>query len=66
MMMIQLRTRANRLVGSHGLNNSLNVGSHRHPVAADLFPETTILFADIAGFTAWSSGTLSAFVCVKV
>ena len=22
---------------------------------ADLFPETTILFADIAGFTAWSS-----------
>lgn len=24
---------------------------------ADLFPETTILFADIAGFTAWSSGT---------
>jgi class 3 adenylate cyclase len=22
---------------------------------ADLFPETTIMFADIAGFTAWSS-----------
>jgi hypothetical protein len=22
---------------------------------ADLFPETTILFADVAGFTAWSS-----------
>jgi hypothetical protein len=25
------------------------------PAIADLFPETTILFADIAGFTAWSS-----------
>lgn len=24
---------------------------------ADLFPETTVLFADLAGFTAWSSGT---------
>ena len=24
-------------------------------VIADLYPETTILFADIAGFTAWSS-----------
>lgn len=27
---------------------------HDGPIA-DLFPETTVLFADIAGFTAWSS-----------
>lgn len=29
--------------------------SGKHNVIADLYPETTILFADIAGFTAWSS-----------
>jgi hypothetical protein len=28
---------------------------HREKPIADLFPETTIMFADIAGFTAWSS-----------
>ncbi|GKY90443.1 hypothetical protein MPSEU_000018100 [Mayamaea pseudoterrestris] len=28
---------------------------HRDKPIADLFPETTIMFADIAGFTAWSS-----------
>jgi class 3 adenylate cyclase len=25
------------------------------PIIADLFTETTVIFADIAGFTAWSS-----------
>jgi class 3 adenylate cyclase len=29
-------------------------GSRNEPIA-DLFPNTTILFADISGFTAWSS-----------
>jgi class 3 adenylate cyclase len=33
-----------------GLNNDLSTA----PIA-DLFPNTTVLFADIAGFTAWSS-----------
>eukprot|EP00339_Tiarina_fusa_P025544 CAMPEP_0117020940 /NCGR_PEP_ID=MMETSP0472-20121206/15856_1 /TAXON_ID=693140 ORGANISM="Tiarina fusus, Strain LIS" /NCGR_SAMPLE_ID=MMETSP0472 /ASSEMBLY_ACC=CAM_ASM_000603 /LENGTH=1185 /DNA_ID=CAMNT_0004726283 /DNA_START=326 /DNA_END=3883 /DNA_ORIENTATION=- len=33
-----------------GLNNDLST----QPIA-DLFPNTTVLFADIAGFTAWSS-----------
>ena len=31
-------------------------GRRDEPIA-DLFPNTTIMFADIAGFTAWSSGT---------
>jgi class 3 adenylate cyclase len=30
---------------------------------ADLFPETTILFADLVGFTAWSSVSIQ---CVFV
>jgi len=30
------------------------IGIHSKPIA-DLFPNTTVLFADIAGFTAWSS-----------
>lgn len=33
-------------------NGSINSGK---PIA-DLFPESTIIFADLAGFTAWSSG----------
>eukprot|EP00977_Amphora_coffeiformis_P007626 scaffold1684_cov214-Amphora_coffeaeformis.AAC.10 len=34
--------------------SSINHDSSEVPIA-DLFPETTIMFADIAGFTAWSS-----------
>jgi class 3 adenylate cyclase len=33
---------------------------------ADLFPETTILFADVAGFTAWSSTREPSQVCVTL
>jgi class 3 adenylate cyclase len=33
---------------------------------ADLFPETTVLFADVAGFTAWSSTREPSQVCTKV
>lgn len=52
--------------GKAGLRNYLNNGQEETPEEggkgtfktkpiADLFPETTIMFADIAGFTAWSS-----------
>jgi class 3 adenylate cyclase len=57
-------------LSSSGDNNSNNhnrehtrdpsSANHNHPLfgskpIADLFPRATILFADIAGFTAWSS-----------
>ncbi len=38
------------LTSESGMNNNLS-----SPPIADLFPNTTVLFADIAGFTAWSS-----------
>jgi class 3 adenylate cyclase len=45
-----------------GRNRSKDGNSHVNDVAvykskpiADLFPETTVLFGDIVGFTAWSS-----------
>lgn len=38
------------LTSDSGMNNNLS-----SPPIADLFPNTTVLFADIAGFTAWSS-----------
>jgi len=41
----------------NGIGNKpcdLSTGSQGH-VIADMFPETTIMFADIVGFTAWSS-----------
>jgi Adenylate and Guanylate cyclase catalytic domain len=33
----------------------ISTGSFAGPPIAELYPETTVLFADIAGFTAWSS-----------
>ena len=36
------------------MSTNLTMGIHGPPIA-DLFPNTTIMFADIAGFTAWSS-----------
>jgi class 3 adenylate cyclase len=37
-------------------NGDRTMGNNRSsPPIADLFPFTTVLFADIAGFTAWSS-----------
>jgi class 3 adenylate cyclase len=50
--------------GKAGLKKYLNdtpagqpemAGMSKSKPIADLFPETTIMFADIAGFTAWSS-----------
>jgi class 3 adenylate cyclase len=35
-------------------DTSANDSLHDRPIA-DLFPEATVMFADIAGFTAWSS-----------
>jgi class 3 adenylate cyclase len=40
--------------GKQGLKTTEAEGGTSKPIA-DLFPETTIIFADIAGFTAWSS-----------
>ena len=37
-------------------------GGDSNPIA-DLFPECTVLFADIVGFTAWSSMREPAQVC---
>jgi class 3 adenylate cyclase len=37
------------------LDDDDDIFSRKTKPIADLFPETTILFADIAGFTAWSS-----------
>jgi class 3 adenylate cyclase len=47
--------------------DSTNSGSENFAVKnvnqiAELFPETTIMFADIAGFTAWSSSRESCHV----
>lgn len=52
-MMIRWHTRASRSVRSVFVYPSF---ANLTRIVADLFPETTILFADIAGFTAWSSG----------
>ena len=38
----------------HTMSTNVTMGIHGPPIA-DLFPHTTIMFADIAGFTAWSS-----------
>jgi Adenylate and Guanylate cyclase catalytic domain len=38
-----------------GINDADDELGYKSKPIADLFPETTILFADIAGFTAWSS-----------
>jgi class 3 adenylate cyclase len=36
-------------------NNAYRDGVYKSKPIADLFPETTVLFGDIVGFTAWSS-----------
>jgi hypothetical protein len=36
-------------------NKENDVGVYKSKPIADLFPETTVLFGDIVGFTAWSS-----------
>ena len=41
--------------GTDGLNNDKESSMKPEKAIADLFPNTTILFADIVGFTAWSS-----------
>lgn len=41
--------------GSPGSSAKHDVGGFKSRPIADLFPDTTILFADIVGFTAWSS-----------
>ena len=48
------------LNGKSGAKSALNgndkdVGVYKSKPIADLFPETTVLFGDIVGFTAWSS-----------
>lgn len=41
-------------MSSSGMHDVYNNDMEGEPIA-DLFPHTTIMFADIAGFTAWSS-----------
>lgn len=56
-----IRPRMVNLLNSEIGNGNGNGGAlagttfHRSRPIADLFPHTTVLFADIAGFTAWSS-----------
>jgi hypothetical protein len=45
----------NRDLNGDGDDTRLPSGGGKSKPIADLFPETTIMFADIAGFTAWSS-----------
>jgi hypothetical protein len=52
---------SNTKIGKNRLTTFLSTNSDTNDMLlqskpiADLFPETTVLFADIAGFTAWSS-----------
>jgi class 3 adenylate cyclase len=41
---------------TNGATTHSSVGTDGFPPIAGFFPETTVLFADIAGFTQWSSG----------
>lgn len=43
-----------RSIHLHALNEEMGLDSSQPPIA-DLFPSATVLFMDIAGFTAWSS-----------
>jgi hypothetical protein len=45
-------TESKKLVGDEG---AVDDAMYKTKPIADLFPETTVLFADIAGFTSWSS-----------
>ena len=46
----------NRLMEeSHSTNIGGEKGGTRKDVIADYFPSATVMFADIVGFTAWSS-----------
>lgn len=53
------KTKGEAMLGPHNrlktyLNGSSAMGQGDHPIA-DLFPNCTVFFGDIAGFTAWSS-----------
>jgi class 3 adenylate cyclase len=45
------------------LNQEAPAESQGSPPIADLFPDSTVMFADIAGFTAWSSSREPTQVC---
>jgi hypothetical protein len=48
----KLKMESERLLGH---NDDVDESVFKTKPIADLFPETTVLFADIAGFTSWSS-----------
>lgn len=50
----QSAAKATNLAGFFAIEGNQVMETGSKPIA-DLFPETTVLFADIAGFTAWSS-----------
>lgn len=49
------KPRPTNLVGKEGLHPAIEMHDDDAPPIADLFPDCTVFFADIAGFTAWSS-----------
>jgi class 3 adenylate cyclase len=53
----QSKFRMKSLLGDSGASPKLTNGGGMgvSPPVADLYPETTVMFADISGFTAWSS-----------
>lgn len=50
-----LRQSSKKMLNSFLSKNDVSGANNRRKPIADLFPNTTVMFADIAGFTAWSS-----------
>ena len=55
----EVRDRIMEAEARHNENSALtspnSIGDHKNARIADLFPDVTVLFCDIVGFTAWSS-----------
>ena len=49
------KPRLTNLVEKEGIHSAMEMNDVDAPPIADLFPDCTVFFADIAGFTAWSS-----------
>ncbi|CAJ1964564.1 unnamed protein product [Cylindrotheca closterium] len=49
------RKSLNTFLAKNGAGSSRDLSEQRRKPIADLFPNTTVMFADMVGFTAWSS-----------